>query len=154
MPHSQHYRDSDQKLPSGGKLPLIVDLLPVGEAPSVSLVSRFVRCSLEVVEHDVHALRGGGGWTDSHLWVPAYRSWAITHVHTVTYDVVDHVSEHTDHGLSTHTVQCSAVTYDVVDHVSERPGHGSGDERHAHQHEVEDGDGGEVAGPHPPAVQP
>ena len=38
--------------------------------------------------------------------------------------------------------------------VGERPGHGRRDERDAHQNEVQDGDGGEVAEPHPARVQP
>ena len=47
-----------------------------------------------------------------------------------------------------------AGTDHVVHGVRERPGHGRGDERDAHQNEVQDGDGGQVAEPHPARVQP
>lgn len=41
-----------------------------------------------------------------------------------------------------------------MDDVREGPGHGSGDEGHAHEDEVEDGDGSEVAKPHATGVEP
>ena len=44
--------------------------------------------------------------------------------------------------------------HQVVDHVSQGPGEACGDEGHAEDEEVQNGDRDEVAGPHAAAVHP
>ena len=50
-----------KELPRGCVLSAVINLLPVGQPPGIPLVGSNVGCALQVVEHDVHALRGGGG---------------------------------------------------------------------------------------------
>ena len=54
---SQYNGYCKKELSCGRVLSAVVDLLPVGQPPGVSLVSSDVGCALQVVEHDVHELR-------------------------------------------------------------------------------------------------
>ena len=59
---SQDDRHGSEEHSGGCVLLSVVDLLPVGEPPGISLVPRGVGGALQVVEHDVHPLGGGGRW--------------------------------------------------------------------------------------------
>ena len=55
----QNYWYCYEELPRGCQLLSVVDLLPVSEPPSGTLITRRVRGTFQVMEHDVHTLWGG-----------------------------------------------------------------------------------------------
>lgn len=56
--YSQYDGYSNEELPSSSVLLSVVNLFPVGQPACVPLVPCYVGGPLQIVEHDIHPLRG------------------------------------------------------------------------------------------------